>query len=650
VVKPTVGTRLAGLRQDADAPVASSDVAGRPADLGDVAPDPSARRRLRAGPATVAVLTWLVLTPLGAVLVNRADLNPLTYRGALLPLAAGGLAVLGFGLLALRWPGERLAGAAAGGTAAWAALCLFAATHGTPYAESGLRGDTGRLTAMITRYTDTWRPVDGFVPTVPTEYPPLFPWLLARVATLTDTPAWTLLNDGFAIGMGLAILGSFLLWQRITPAWVALVLSVAAPVAFSQPRKTYEILVLGLLAPWALTALARFGRRGGLHWLPAGFVLGVMVQTYQGFLLFSALGLVAMAVLGWRGSADRAGYLRHVALVVAVAAVVSAWYVVPFLYGAVALAGSRINDLYVAGEIRSDPVGVLMFAGGMLGPVKLLGLAGLLLLCRRRWWAQGLLLIVASAYVYRWVYLAVFVATGHTGYLDYTSRLIGTVLLCSAVLTVWTVAPELARRVGRRLPKVATGGGVVLALAASMAVTWRIWMPMPAGLAELPGQPPIQPNLAAYAHAEPLPNGRHPRFQTPASMSIAWFPVRRIEDAVTAQLGPDARPLTVSYSEKLFAFLPWPAYVAVEPQASNTFSRWGDRVAELNRLAALPDPETFARESANSRFGRIDVFVLRAIGDDWRWTNVTFRPALFDPAHWRVSVLANRTVLAVRVR
>ena len=55
---------------------------------------------------------------------------------------------------------------------------------GTPFGDSGLRGDAARLAAMATRYSTTWAPVDGFVPSVPSEYPPLFPWLLGRISNV----------------------------------------------------------------------------------------------------------------------------------------------------------------------------------------------------------------------------------------------------------------------------------------------------------------------------------------------------------------------------------------------------------------------------------------------------------------------------------
>ena len=155
---------------------------------------------------------------------------------------------------------------------------------------------------MVTRYTVTLRPVDAFVPSVPPEYPPLFPWLVARAANLTHKPGWALLGDAEALLMSLTVLVGFLLWQRLIPAWPAVMLAIAAPLAFGQPRKAYEIFTMAVLVPCALAALCRFRRPGGMHWLVAGFALGLILQIYQGFVLFTARA--------WRCSPSWAGATR----------------------------------------------------------------------------------------------------------------------------------------------------------------------------------------------------------------------------------------------------------------------------------------------------------------------------------------------------
>ncbi len=602
-------------------------------------------------PSTVAVAVWVLGVPLAVLAVRVLDLNPLTSRGAVMPLAVGLLLVVVLAAAALRVHRPVLAGLAAGSAAVWVELCLASAYHGTPFGDSGLRGDAARLTALVTRYTVTAQPVDGFVPSVPTEYPPLFPWLIARVANLVHKPGWALVGDAQALLMSLTVLAGFLLWRRIIPDWPALMVALAAPLAFSQPRKVYEIFTMAILVPCALAALSRFRRPGGLHWLPAGLILGVILQVYQGYVVFTAAGLAVLALLGWR-DANRRGegraFLLHLAGIVVTSLLVAAWYLVPFVHGLLTIGGPRVNDLYVAGEITGDPFAVNRLIDGPLAPLTIAGLVGLLALRHRRWWATPLLALLGGAYLYRMVYLLVFVATGHTGYLDYTGRIISMLLIVGGVLTVWTAAPIVAARLPRRPARgIGATSAAVFSLTA-MFVAWQVWTPSPIGASDQAAHPtPGGANFAAYAHAEPLPDGKLPRFH-PRNTTVPWFPTAPIEAAVERRLGADARPLTLSANEKLFAFLPWPAYVAVERQASNTFTHWDERVAELRALSQLTDPAAFAAASRATRFGGIDVFVLNAHPAYWGWGPLTFDPHLFDSAHWWVEQLPNNTVVAIR--
>ena len=106
---------------------------------------------------------------------------------------------------------------------------------------------------------------------------------------------------------------------------------------------------------------------------------------------------------------------------------------------------------------------------------------------------------------------------------------------------------------------------------------------------------------------------------------------------------------TLSYSERLFAYLPWPGYVAVSRTAAASTSHWDDRYAAVRRLAAVRDPAAFAQASAHTAFGRIDLFVLQRFGPYWTWRDIRFRPAQFDRAAFAVDPdLPNNTVLAIR--
>ena len=90
--------------------------------------------------------------------------------------------------------------------------------------------------------------------------------------------------------------------------------------------------------------------------------------------------------------------------------------------------------------------------------------------------------------------------------------------------------------------------------------------------------------------------------------------------------------------------------MGVDRTASGTLTRWDDRHAELKRLAQITDPKEFARVSANTQFGGIDVFVMHSSGpQNWDAIQATFHPGQFDPAVWTVvQGLPSDTVVAIR--
>jgi hypothetical protein len=581
--------------------------------------------------------------------VHVVDLNPLTTRGEIMPMACG--AIVGGILLALavRSNNRLLPAIIAGAFAAWVLFVLVQSYNGTPFGDSGLRGDTGRLTAAVTRYTTTWKPVDAFVPSIPIEYPPLFPYVLGHLSNALGRPGWAIVGDGMAVTMSLAVMSSFLLWRRLVSSYAAVVLAAVPIFAFTQPRKAYEILALAMFAPWVLSTLCRFRQPGGLHWLPAGILLGFMAQLYFGFLLYDVLGIATLAVVGWRRTAIRREYLRHVVLTLVVGVLLSAWYIGPYLYFVLFRGYERVADYAILAGLPADPLGVLPFTANVLGFVQVFGLLGLVALRRKHWWAEPMLIMVAGAFAYRWIYLLGFSVNGHTGFLYYTTNVIEALLYSGAVLTIWAALPAVAARVHfDQVRPVATVAAATF-MAVIMFTCWQVWMPSPVGVADtVPHAKVGSTNLAFFAHAEPLPTGRLPRYHVPpAQEQVRWLAVPRIEDAVRNRFGQDAKPVTLSYDERLFAYLPWPAYMSVERLSTNSLMQWDSRFAEVKRIAAITDPTEFAAATKHTKFGRIDVFVLH-IFHGYTFLGVPFRAEQFSGA-WDFITLPGETVVAVRI-
>lgn len=593
--------------------------------------------RLR-GPGSAAVLAWLAATPVAFLLPKLVGLDPFTPRAASLPIAAALSLVAVLFAVALRWSGEVAAGVAAGLAAGWSALMLRSALYGTPFGFGGLSGDMSRITAAATRYTTTVASSDSLVPSLPAEYPPLYAWLIGRTSVLLDVPAWRLIADFQVLFISAAVLASYLLWRRLVGSWVALAISALALATWVDPRKAYEVLTLVIFVPWALEVFAR-PPRARMHWLPAGLLGGFIAITYQAWIVYAAIGLVALVALAWRTEPDRWAYLRRLGLIAAVAFVVSSWYVVPFLWGMATRGGQQISDRYVSPALTE---GLFPFLdGGPIGFLQLIGLGGLVWLWRSVWWARPLLIMIIGVYGYRLLAMIRFVATGHTGFLHYTMRLSGTLLAIAGVLVVAHVAPIVLRRLRVAPPRLAGSALLAVALGWTATTFTSSWMPSTSG------GTPATTKVAAAAHAEPLPGGGYPRY-APAQGRPLWFPVTPIERAVEGVLGPDARPVTLSIDERIFACLPWPGYVAVDPTVNSTLSRFPDRYAEIQRLTTITDPAAFAGASANTRFGPIDVFVLWKRPDGLAWRDQKFTRAQFAPRYWGVFDLPTGILVAVR--
>ena len=89
-------------------------------------------------------------------------------------------------------------------------------------------------------------------------------------------------------------------------------------------------------------------------------------MLYWAFTMYAALGIVALIALTWRASPQRARYVRHVALTVALAAVVASWYLVPYLGWGLLHQSKQVDDLVPGGwDLRQpaalpghDPAGI----------------------------------------------------------------------------------------------------------------------------------------------------------------------------------------------------------------------------------------------------------------------------------------------------
>jgi hypothetical protein len=607
-------------------------------------------------PSLAALITWLVCLPVAFAAATLGPADPFRLRVAMVPVVVLVAGVIVAGVASRRLPADLASGIGAGLFGGWVAFTLRTALHGTPFGFGGLGSDAGRLAAMANRYAGTWRSSDGIVPSVPSNYPPLFPWLVGRTSALVHTPAWRLLGPAETIALSFAVVAGYLLWRYLVPGPVALALSLPVLLCFSLPEKAYEILALAVFVPWAV---ATFGEppRGRLHWLPAGLIGGLSILLYWAFLVFGALGVLALAVLTWRASPDRARYVRHVVLTVVVALVVASWYLIPYLGWGVLHGSSQVEYQYQGGGIQDSPL--LFLSPTPLGVLELIGVIGLIWWRGRVWWGKPLLLLTVGVYAYWLLGLASFVLANRHLLLQDTPPLTGLVLAAAGVLTIAQAAPAIVRRLSiRTVPAGLPALGLCLLVIWTAVTAWQAWMP--GGPASATGlyQPAVssERNDTTFAFTTALPGGSYPH-ATPASIRSPWFPTDPIEKDVASVLGASAAPVTLSASEQLFAYVNWPGYIGVTWGAAGIDTNWPARYAALEKLSRVTDPAAFAAASARTAFGPVDVFILQRTGPArWTWQPagspdpaITFTPAQFSPHAFTIFTnLPGNYVLAVR--
>src|SRR5436305_4325865 len=88
------------------------------------------RLRLPKPDITIAVVSWLVGTPIALLIVHTANVDPFSARGGIMPLAVGSVVAGCLIVLYLLTRSELVVGLGVGAFASWVALTIAAALHG----------------------------------------------------------------------------------------------------------------------------------------------------------------------------------------------------------------------------------------------------------------------------------------------------------------------------------------------------------------------------------------------------------------------------------------------------------------------------------------------------------------------------------------
>lgn len=474
-------------------------------------------------------------------------------------------------------------------------LCGGAAVilNGSAFGPLGAVADQSYRTAYLTKFGHTWGLVDYAYKDLPSFYPPLYFWVLGRLAALLGVAPWQMLKVGMLATAFLVPTGGWLLWRPVVGPRRAAVVIVATSLLFQEWYVPHLWLAIALFVPWWLHFVLGVGRdpqrRTGTGALVVGVLLGAVVALTYWYLFL--IGIVQLLVLlGARRAfrrhrrAPEPASLRDTAIVLGGVVAVTVPYWLPLAVRVLTTPGARTmqNRYYTADEV-SLPFPFLSF--DLKGVVLLVGLVALVATAHRRRVSMHLLGLLAAAYVLYVIGYLGFLADNPIDTLR-THGLIEFVLAAGAGLgaaDLWRLATSggLAERIDRvdrtALTAVVALGGIVLVFAFGQQAVREM------------------PFLAEQRAAK-----------YPAAL-IAGFERATHGDYEDAVVLTDVTDLS--------SFLPTYVFNTSNAHYSHPAALFDDRADLIMALAREPDPDVFALAFLHNRYDAIDLVALRDDGD-----------------------------------
>jgi galactan 5-O-arabinofuranosyltransferase len=553
------------------------------------------RRLAPARPVLFTIPVGLVVALLGTPDYDAASLQlEYSLRTAVVGFVIVGAACWWWTARPGRAWGADLVPALLGGIGA---LTLVGSLNGTPYAPGGLNGDQTFRTAAITRFAESWHNADFTFQGLPSFYAPAYFWVYGRFADLSGVEPWRMVKLGTVVTALLVPVVSYLMWRRLVPAQVAPLLA-AVPLLVENFYEPYSWLVMVAIVPWWLEAvhgLRRPGRQPG-HPALLGLFGGLLFMTYYYFFFVATVALVihlatesALRRLRWQ-QVLRAG------IALSTAAAVSSVFWLPLL--ASILRAEQPESLANRWFSSSHPdLPLPMFELTVTGALSLLGL-GFLVWTVREPLSRGLLVFLAGAYC--WYLIGGPAAAAGLPLLSFRGKLlIPLILLIAAALALVRLAQLAADKFNTvDVRRVAAVFAALLVIYAGQEFVTSV----------------RTSPLTEAAFASATPEGRLPE-RHPAGAVPTNPPATLVHRVISERYTGNGQPIILSDRVDVMVLYPYYGFLQWNAHFAHPAAEFHARVRFLEELANATGPAQFTAQSAENRFDRIDVFLLRDEGD-----------------------------------
>lgn len=470
----------------------------------------------------------------------------------------------------------------------------------TPFTVGGINGDARFYTTYVTKLAAYPGYGDMFYKDLSAFYPPLYYFLVGRVADWLALEPFRVMKAGLLTTVIILPLVTGWLWRRLVQEEIVAAVALCMLV-FPDWFKPNEWLALALFVPWWLhwvdniTDYQAPTRGAQLRWWLGGAIIGaVLFQLYFFWLFVGIFTLIAR--IGWWLCCQRHNrrlrlQLRNGLLMLAFTALLSSPYWAPYLFSMMTTVDAQPlqNRFFGASKI---PLPLYFFQDNWQGLFYLGGLLYILFAAASdrvaaglRWLVCGFVLWVAIGYIAILIDMPLLTFRSYPvfAYLLGAGAFLG-------LFRLWQNSDQLTRY-WPALP-----GRLVATTLLTLAI-----LLFSNGVVQA---------LLTEENVQDAVDARYPAEELTAFDQLTG---EAYEDRVVFVTD---RYRSILFFRPVYSFVAWSAHFS---HPAGTFHR---RIDFLNKAAALHDPQLFAQVMAYNRYDQIDYWLLAEEAEFWHFSFV----------------------------